>query len=52
MNLKLFFCVKSLYRVFRAQADLTFILPSEFPAKELGHLPRKMPPRGATYSEV
>jgi hypothetical protein len=37
------------YRVFRAQADWTFILPSEFPAKELRHLPRKMPPRGITY---
>jgi hypothetical protein len=33
------------YRVFRAQADWTFILPSELPAKELLHLPRKMQPR-------
>jgi hypothetical protein len=31
--------------VFRAQAIWTFILPSELPAKELRHLPRKMPPR-------
>jgi hypothetical protein len=37
---------------FRAQADWTFILPSELPAKELHHLPRKMPPRGTTYWEV
>jgi hypothetical protein len=37
------------YRVFRAQADCTFILPPELPAKELCHLPRKMPPRGTTY---
>jgi hypothetical protein len=32
---------KRKYRVFRAQADCTFILPSEFPAKELLHLPEK-----------
>jgi hypothetical protein len=38
----------ALYRVFRAQADWTFILPSEPPAEELRHLPRKMPPRGTT----
>jgi hypothetical protein len=31
----------SLYRVFRAQADWTFILTSELPAKVLRHLPRK-----------
>jgi hypothetical protein len=31
-----------MYRVFRAQADWTFILQSEFPAKELRHLPRKI----------
>jgi hypothetical protein len=37
------------YRVFGAQADWTFILPSELHAKELHHLPRKMPPRGTTY---
>jgi hypothetical protein len=37
------------YRMFRAQADWTFILPPEFPAKELRHLPRKMPPHGTTY---
>jgi hypothetical protein len=40
------------YRVFRVQADWTFILPSELPAKELRHLPRKMPPRGTTNWEV
>jgi hypothetical protein len=34
--------------VFRVQADWTFILPSELPAKELRHLPRKMPQRGTT----
>jgi hypothetical protein len=38
-----------LCRVFRAQADWTFILPSQLPAKELRHLPRKIPPRGTTY---
>jgi hypothetical protein len=38
-----------IYRVFRAQADWTFILSSGLPAKELRHLPRKMPPRGTTY---
>jgi hypothetical protein len=27
--------------VFREQADWTFILPWEFPAKELRHLPKK-----------
>jgi hypothetical protein len=31
-----------MYRVFRAQADWTFILPSELPTKELRHLLRKM----------
>jgi hypothetical protein len=31
--------------VFRAQADWTFILPSELPTKELRYLPRKMPPQ-------
>jgi hypothetical protein len=30
------------YWVFIAQADWTFILPSELPTKELRHLPRKM----------
>jgi hypothetical protein len=29
--------------VLRAQADWTFILPSELPTKELRHLQRKMP---------
>jgi hypothetical protein len=40
-----------LYRVFRAQADWTFILPSEPPTKELGHLPRKMPPQAHQTSQ-
>jgi hypothetical protein len=31
--------VCSEYRVFRAQADWAFILPSELPPKELRHLP-------------
>jgi hypothetical protein len=35
--------------MFKVQADWTFILPSEFPAKALRHLQRKMPPRGTTY---
>jgi hypothetical protein len=35
--------------MFSAQADWTFILPSELPAKVLRQLPRKMPPRGTTY---
>jgi hypothetical protein len=33
--------------MFRAQADWTFILPSELPAKEPHHLVRKMLPRGS-----
>jgi hypothetical protein len=38
------------YRVLRVQADWTFTLQSEFPVKELRHLPKKkMPPRGTTY---
>jgi hypothetical protein len=37
------------YRVFRAQADWTFILSSELPAKALRQLPRKMPARGTTF---
>jgi hypothetical protein len=32
------------YWVFRAQADWTFILPSELPTKELRLLPIEMPP--------
>jgi hypothetical protein len=32
-----------------AQVDWTLILPSELSAKELRHLPRKMPSRGTTY---
>jgi hypothetical protein len=39
------------YRVFRAQADWTFILPSELPAKELRHLPRKIPPQAYQTSQ-
>jgi hypothetical protein len=39
----------SKYWVFRAQADWTFILPSELPAKELHHLPRKMPLGGTMH---
>jgi hypothetical protein len=39
------------YRVFREQADLTFILPSELPTKELRHLPRKMPPQTSQTSQ-
>jgi hypothetical protein len=35
--------------VFRAQADWTFILPSELPAKELRHLLRKMALHGTKY---
>jgi hypothetical protein len=35
--------------VFKAQADWTLILPFELPAKELSHLPRKMPLHGTTY---
>jgi hypothetical protein len=37
--------------VFRAQADCTFILPSELPAKELRLLPRKMPPQAYQTSQ-
>jgi hypothetical protein len=40
-----------LYRIFRAQADWTFILPSELPTKELRHLPRKMPPQDYQTSQ-
>jgi hypothetical protein len=39
-----FSLIGSFYRVFRAQADWTFILQPELPAKELHHLPRKMLP--------
>jgi hypothetical protein len=41
----------ALYRVFRAQADWTFILPSELLTKELRHLPRKMPPQAYQTSQ-
>jgi hypothetical protein len=37
--------------VFRAQADWTFILPSELPTKELSHLPRKIPPQAYQTSQ-
>jgi hypothetical protein len=40
-----------LYRIFRAQADLTFILSSELPTKELHHLPRKIPPQAYQTSQ-
>jgi hypothetical protein len=39
------------YWVFRAQADSAFILPSELPAKELHHLPRKVPPQAYQTSQ-
>jgi hypothetical protein len=38
-----------IYWEFRAQADWTFILLLELPAKELCHLPRKMLPHGTTF---
>jgi hypothetical protein len=41
-----------MYRVFKEQADWTFILLSELPAKDLCHLPRKMLPRSITKLEV
>jgi hypothetical protein len=44
-------CMQGLYRLFRAQADWTFILPSELPTKELRHLPRKMPPQAYQSSQ-
>jgi hypothetical protein len=37
--------------VFRAQADWTFILPSELPTKELRHLQRKFSPQAYQISE-
>jgi hypothetical protein len=37
--------------MFRAQADWTFILPSELPTKELRHLPRKIPPQAYQTSQ-
>jgi hypothetical protein len=40
-----------MYRVFRAQADWTFILPSQLPTKELRHLPRKMLPQAYQTSQ-
>jgi hypothetical protein len=39
------------YWVFRAQADWTFILPSELPTKMVRHLPRKMPPQAHRISQ-
>jgi hypothetical protein len=41
--------LSAIYQVFRVQADWTFILQSELPAKELRHLPRKMLLCGTTY---
>jgi hypothetical protein len=37
--------------VFRAQADWSFILPSELPASEPRHLSRKMPPQAYQTSQ-
>jgi hypothetical protein len=37
--------------MFSAQADWTFILPSELPTKELRHLPRKMPTQAYQTSQ-
>jgi hypothetical protein len=37
--------------VFKAQADWTFILPSELPTKELHHLPRKISPQAYQTSQ-
>jgi hypothetical protein len=37
--------------VFRAQADWTFILPSELFKKEMRHWPRKMPPQAYQTSQ-
>jgi uncharacterized protein YeaC (DUF1315 family) len=37
--------------MFRAQADWAFIFLSELPTKELGHLPRKMPPQAYQTSQ-
>jgi hypothetical protein len=39
------------YRVFRAQADWTFISPSELPMKELCRLPIKMPSQAYQTSQ-
>jgi hypothetical protein len=43
--------LSGLYWVFRAQADWTFILPSELPTKEQRHLPRKMRPQAYRTSQ-
>jgi hypothetical protein len=37
--------------MFRAQADWTFILPSELPTKDLRHWPRKIPPQAYQTSQ-
>jgi hypothetical protein len=37
--------------LFTAQADWTFILPSERPTKQLRQLPRKMPPQPYQISQ-
>jgi hypothetical protein len=50
----LLFCAQkhaTKYRVFRAQTDWTFILPSDLSTKELRHLPRKMPPQAYQTSQ-
>jgi hypothetical protein len=39
------------YWVFSAQADWTFMLPSEIPTKELRHLPRKVLPQDYQTSQ-
>jgi hypothetical protein len=39
------------YKVFRAQDDWTFILPSELAVKVLRHLPGKMQPRSTAYEK-
>jgi hypothetical protein len=41
----------TLYRVFRGQADWTFILPLELPTTELRHSPRKMLPQAYQTSQ-
>jgi hypothetical protein len=40
------------FRVFKAQANWSFLLPSELPTNELRHLPRKMPPQAAGISNA
>jgi hypothetical protein len=40
-----------MYRVFSAKTDLTFILPSELPTKELCHLQGKIPSQAYQTSQ-